>query len=242
MLAIRDEMLAPYPRTEADMRRHLADYYATITHLDEEFGRVMAMLRERGMADNTIIVFSSDQGLAVGGYHALMGKQNFYEDVKPPLVLCGPGIPQGSSAALVYLHDLYPTLLELAGIPVPAATEGRSLLPIVQGRAVRWRDTLFGAYANRHRMIRDDRWKLYKFNVGGVKHSRLFDLSKDPEELHDLSADPAHAATLARLDRALLEARRDLGDPVDFDSAQPELRAERRKSRRRSHSRRTHLP
>jgi arylsulfatase A-like enzyme len=225
VLDIRDEKLAAYPRTEPEMRRHLADYYATTTHLDHEFGRVLDVVRERGWFENTIILFSSDQGLAVGGFHALMGKQNFYEDVKPPLVLAGPGIPHGESPALVYLFDLFPTILELAGVPVPAVTEGRSLLPIVAGRQTKLRDTLIGAYANLHRMIRDERWKLYKFNVRGEKHARLFDLQNDAEELRDLAGDPAHAATLARLERLLSEARRDLGDPVDFDSADPQVPA-----------------
>jgi len=107
-LEVRDELLSPIPRTTEAMRRELADYYATITHLDHKVGRVLQAVRERGIAKNTVIIYSSDQGLAVGGRHGLMGKQNLYEHVKPPLILAGPGIPRGRSDALVYLFDLSP--------------------------------------------------------------------------------------------------------------------------------------
>ena len=74
-----------------------------ISDLDDQVGRILGSLRELGYSDNTIVIFSSDQGLAVGGRHGLMGKQNLYEHVKPPLVISGPGIPHGQSDALVYL-------------------------------------------------------------------------------------------------------------------------------------------
>ena len=127
-LTIRDELLAPHPRTPEAMRQHLADYYATISHLDHEVGRILDALDQRGWADNTIVIFSSDQGLAVGGRHGLMGKQNLYEHVKPPLIVAGPGIPRGKSDALVYLFDLFPTICDLAGATTPAVVEGKSLL------------------------------------------------------------------------------------------------------------------
>jgi arylsulfatase A-like enzyme len=119
-LEVRDEKLAPVPRKAEDMRRHLADYYACISCFDHHVGRILGVLREKGFADDTVIVYSSDQGLAVGGRHGLMGKQNLYEEFKSPLLLAGPGIPRGKkSDALVYLHDLFPTLCALAGIDIP---------------------------------------------------------------------------------------------------------------------------
>ena len=109
------------------MRQHLADYYACISDLDDQVGRILASLRELGYSDNTIVIFSSDQGLAVGGRHGLMGKQNLYEHVKPPLVIAGPDIPHGQSDALVYLYDLFPTICDYAQAPIPAVVEGKSL-------------------------------------------------------------------------------------------------------------------
>ena len=76
-----------------------------------------------------------------------MGKQNLYEHVKPPLILAGPGIPQGSSNALVYLFDLFPTLCDYSGLPVPEQVEGKSLLSVIQGQQTKVRDWLFGAIA-----------------------------------------------------------------------------------------------
>ena len=216
VLDIRDEKLAAYPRSEAEMRRHLADYYATISHLDAEFGRILATLRERGLEKNTVVIFSSDQGLACGGYHGLMGKQNLYEDVKPPLLLAGPGIPHGRSPALVYLYDLFPTICELAGVKAPDVIEGRSLVPVAQGKVPRVRESLLGAYAKVQRMVRDERWKLLQFHVGAERHSLLFDLQSDPEELRNLADDPQSAEVRARLEAELGKLRKDFSDPVDF--------------------------
>jgi arylsulfatase A-like enzyme len=216
-LRVRDELLAPHPRPPEEMRRHLAGYYATISHLDHEVGRILATVKKRGWSDNTIVIFSSDQGLAVGGRHGLMGKQNLYEHVKPPLIFSGPGIRHGQSDALVYLFDLFPTLCDLAGAPTPAVIEGRSLLPTLQGRERKVRDTLFGAYRDCQRMIRDERWKLIKYNASGVKNVQLFDLKKDPDELKNLADSPKHTAQRARLEALLTDARKHFGDPVDFE-------------------------
>src|SRR6185295_3074656 len=111
---------------------HLADYYATISDLDDQVGRVLAALKERGWSDNTIVIYSSDHGLAVGGRHGLMGKQNLYEHVKPPLIFSGPGIRAGQSDALAYLYDLFPTICDFAGVKTPEVVEGRSLAPVIQ--------------------------------------------------------------------------------------------------------------
>ncbi len=217
-LQVRDELLAPIPRTEAVMRQHLAEYYATISHLDHEVGRILKELDQRGLADNTIVIYSSDQGLAVGGRHGLMGKQNLYEHVKPPLIIAGPGIPHGQSDALVYLFDLFPTICELGGVDTPSVVEGKSLLGIVDGRQAAVRDHVFGAYKDCQRMVRDARWKLLQYNAGGVRNTQLFDLRQDPEELHNLAGEAQHAAQRTRLERLMAEARREFDDPVDFDA------------------------
>jgi arylsulfatase A-like enzyme len=220
-LRIRDEMLAAFPRTPQEMRQHLADYYATISHMDYEVGRILGVVNERGWSDNTIVIFSSDQGLAVGGRHGLMGKQNLYEHVKPPLVFAGPGIPHGRSEALVYLYDLFPTICELAGASVPAVVEGKSLLPVIHGRQAKVRDWLLGAYKDCQRMVRDERWKLLAYNASGVKNTQLFDLANDPDELNNLAADPKYATERTRLEKLLAQERKEFGDPIDFDATSP---------------------
>ena len=103
----RDETVAGYPRRPDEIRRHIADYYAMISHIDENVGLVMDALEKKGMTENTIIVFCGDNGLAIG-QHGLMGKQNVYEhSPRLPLIMAGPGIPQGQPREqYVYLLDV----------------------------------------------------------------------------------------------------------------------------------------
>ena len=110
-MIVRDERLAPWPRTESEVRKHLHDYYAVISAMDAHLGRLLDSVD----LDNTIVIFSSDHGLAIGS-HGLFGKQSVYEhSMKAPLILAGPGIPKGRSDALVYLHDIYPSVVDLLG-------------------------------------------------------------------------------------------------------------------------------
>ncbi len=211
-LNVRDEKLAALPRQPEEMRRHLADYYACISCLDHHVGRILDVLRQTGRADNTFIVYSSDQGLAVGGRHGLMGKQNLYEHFKSPLLIAGPGIPKGKSDALVYLHDLFPTLCDLAGTATPKEAEGLSLVPIWKRQKPRVRDHLFAAYRDCQRMVRDERWKLLWYPR--IDRYQLFDLSRDPWELDDLSGKAEHAARLGELKRRLANEQKTFDDPL----------------------------
>jgi arylsulfatase A-like enzyme len=213
-LKVRDELLAAHPRSEEEMRRHLAGYYATISHLDHEVGRVWKTIEDRGWGERTVVIYSSDQGLAVGGRHGLMGKQNLYEHVKPPLVIAGPGVPRGKSDALVYLFDLFPTICELAGAAAPEGVEGRTLVPVLKNPELSPRETLFCAYRDCQRMIRDRRWKLIAYNAAGARNTQLFDLANDPDELVNLADDPKFAGQRMRLARELAKARRELNDPI----------------------------
>src|SRR5262249_12278494 len=140
-LEIRDEKLAPRPRTPGDVRRHLADYYACIEFLDAQVGRILEALRESGRYERTLIVFTSDHGLAIGS-HGLFGKQNLYEhSMRSPLIVAGPGVPRGKRAdAMCYLMDIFPTLGALAGVTPPDGNEGVSLAPVLEGRRRSGRD------------------------------------------------------------------------------------------------------
>lgn len=216
-LIIRDENLAPFPRTPEIVRQHIAKYYGMITHLDAQIGRILQALKETGQADDTVILFSGDNGLAVGR-HGLLGKQNLYEhSSRMPLIFAGPGIPKGSSDALVYLYDLFPTACELTGLTIPEGVEGKSLLPVIRGEKEKVRDFVFTAYKDVQRSVREPRWKLIKYHVGGVKTRQLFDLENDPYELNNLADDPAAAEHLKRLEGLLRQARAECGDPIDFE-------------------------
>lgn len=208
----RDEELLPWPRTEEAVRRELAAYYAMIAHMDHQIGRVLSALKDAGKSHNTIVVFASDHGLAIGS-HGLLGKQNMYDhSVRAPLVFAGPGVPRGASGALCYLYDIFPTLCELTGLSVPETVEGKSLVKIMNSRATGVRDEIFGAYRNAQRMIRTDRWKLIDYPQIG--RSQLFDIKADPHEMHDLSDHPRHTALKERLRSRLTLLQRQFDDPL----------------------------
>ncbi len=214
-LKIRDEALAPWPRTPEIVREHIAAYYAMVTHLDHHIGRVREALEQSGHADNTIIVFAGDNGLAVG-QHGLLGKQNLYEhSVRVPLVFCGPGIPQGERRDdLCYLLDIFPTLCDLTGQTTPDSVEGRTLLPAIRGDSSGAREDLFLAYRNFQRGVRDDRFKLIEYTVKGERNTQLFDLTQDPWETTNLAGKTDHAGDLARLRERLAEWQTEVDDPV----------------------------
>ena len=216
-LRIRDEMLAPFPRTPEVIRQHTADYYAMLSHIDAAVGRVMATLRATGHADDTIVVFAGDNGLAVGR-HGLMGKQSVYDhSVHVPLLLAGPGIPSGETRdAFAYLIDIYPTLCDLVGIDIPSTVEGHSLCPALASSSEPIRDTLFFAYRHLHRGVRDRRHKLIECNVEGTRTTQLFDLDADPHETGNLADDPARADDITRLRAELARWRDELDDPDEF--------------------------
>ncbi|MBM3889765.1 MAG: DUF4976 domain-containing protein [Verrucomicrobia bacterium] len=200
----RDELLWPWPRTAQMVREEMACYYAVISHMDEQIGRILDALRANGQADNTIIIFTSDQGLAIGS-HGLRGKQNMYEHtVGVPLLLSGPGIARDRRCAVqCYQRDLFPTLCELAGVKVPQAVQGKSLVPILKGDRASLYPHVVGYFGNVQRMIRADRWKLIWYPQ--INKYQLFDLANDPNEMKDLSSAPEHTAVVADL-RAKLEA------------------------------------
>lgn len=219
-MTVRDEALAPWPRTPEDTRRQLADYYACISGLDHHVGRILARLRESGELDNTIVIFTGDNGLSLGE-HGLFGKQNLYEfgGMHVPLVIAGPGIPKGRSDALVYLMDLFPTFCDLAGATVPAGVEGKSLRPVIRGESNGVRDVLYTAYRDCQRAVRDDRWKLIRYPL--VDRTQLFDLRGDPHELVNLADRPEHAAKVRAM-TALLEKEMDrYGDEAPLKVADP---------------------
>jgi arylsulfatase A-like enzyme len=212
-LRIRDEKLAKWPRTEAIVREELAKYYAMITQMDDQIGRILAALDASGEADNTVIVFTSDHGLAIGS-HGLMGKQNLYEhSMKAPLVIAGPGVRKGESQALTYLFDLFPTLSAMSDLPIPESVEGKSLLPILRGKRAAVRDSIFLAYRGIQRSVRSERWKLIEYAVKGLRTSQLFDLVNDPHELKNLADSPEHNVVVQRLARELLGWQERLDDP-----------------------------
>ncbi len=219
-MLIRDERLAPWPRTEAEIRRHLRDYYAVITHMDEQIGRVLAKLKSIGEYDNTLIVFTSDQGIAIGS-HGLMGKQNLYEhSMRSGLIVSGPGIPKGRKTdAFAYLFDIYPTLCDLVGTKAPESLEGRSLAPVLRGRRASVRDTVFLAYRGVQRAVRRGPWKLIRYPE--IDRTQLFNLAADPFETKDLAGAPEQKARIAEMMALLVAEQKRYGDVLPLRVENP---------------------
>ena len=211
----RDEQLLPWPRTPKDVRADLAAYYAVISHMDESIGRVLRVLEESGQLDNTLIIFASDHGLALGS-HGLRGKQNMYEHtINVPLIVRGPGIPQGRiSQAQGYLRDIYPTVCDLVGLKIPASVEGKSLKPAIQGQTDIY-PYVFGYFGISQRMIRGEGFKFILYPQ--VNRRQLFDLKKDPLELNNLADKPAYRSRVEDLEQKLQEWRQAVDDPLLAD-------------------------
>jgi arylsulfatase A-like enzyme len=216
---IRDEKLETWPRTEEAIRRHLYDYYALISSMDYDIGRLLDALEETGLDTNTLIIFSSDQGLALGS-HGLMGKQSLYEDVmKVPFLVSGPGVPVGKTDALAYLFDIPPTIYEYAGITIPKGLDGVSLMPVIRGDTDKVRDRLFMAYKTWERSVRDDTWKLIRYPQINV--SRLYNLKSDPREIVDLANNAEHREVANTMMDLMEEEQKRYGDKTPLTSASP---------------------
>ena len=216
----RDENLAPWPRTEEVIRDQLAEYYGLVTHLDEHIGRVTEALRKSRHADNTIIIYAADHGLALGS-HGLLGKQSIYEhSMGCPLVFAGPGIPKGGSTkAFSYLLDIFPTVCGLTGLQVPPGVEGKDLRPIWEGRADGVRDSVFLSFSKIQRSVRDKRWKLIRYPQ--INHTQLFDLENDPDELNNLADEPSQAGRIKQMLQQLKGWQQKVGDNLPLTVANP---------------------
>lgn len=203
-LGIRDELLAPPPRTPEEVRKHIAAYFAMITHLDVQIGRILEALGATGRDKNTLVVFASDNGLALGS-HGLLGKQSLYEhSVRVPLIVRGPGIKPGlHTNSLCYLHDIFPTLCELSGTTTPGSVESQSLAPLLLENNTPARTTLFHAYRDVQRAVTTSRWKLIRYHVDGQNATQLFDLENDPWELDNLANTSAGREKVHELDQQL---------------------------------------
>ena len=203
-LGIRDETLAPWPRKPEHIKKSIADYYAQISHIDKRIGDLVDQLKKLNLYNNTVIIFTSDNGLALGS-HGLLGKQNLYEhSTRVPLIIAGPGIPKGEERqALVYLFDLYPTLAALCGLPEPEEIDGKDLTPILTRKAEEVRSSVYTAYRNTVRSARTENWKLIWYLRR--KHVQLFNLDTDPHELRNLAGIPENAEQLKRMTRLVIE-------------------------------------
>ncbi|RIJ46453.1 hypothetical protein D1614_18755 [Maribellus luteus] len=212
-LKIRDEMLAGFPRTKAEIKTNLRDYYAMITHMDAQIGRIIAQLKASGEYENTIIIFSADNGLAVG-QHGLMGKQNLYEhSIGVPFVISGPGIPENEKReALNYLFDVFPTLCELVDIESPETVQGRSFAASINDENKTHRESMTYGYKEFMRAYRKENLKLIEYLVKGERHSQFFNLDQDPYEKNNLVAQEEYSLKYLEMKEVMVQEMKALKD------------------------------
>jgi arylsulfatase len=204
-LANVDFQSTPERPEEIDGQKIQALYYAMIEQVDEQFGRVLAALDRTGQRENTIIVFMSDHGEALGDHGLVHKGCRFFDGLtRVPMIWSWPGHLQKGlrSDALVELTDVAPTLHELAGLPIPARTQGRSLVPILTGQAppddhrefvrCEFYDALDQPHRSYATMYRDRRWKLVVYH--GLEIGELYDMQNDPHEFTSLWDNPEHQA------------------------------------------------
>jgi arylsulfatase A-like enzyme len=216
-LTVRDENLLPWPRPPDKVRQVLADYYGLISHLDSRIGDIVKVLKDKGLYDNTIIVYAADNGLAIGS-HGLLGKQNLYEhSMRVPLIISGPGIKGDRvSDAFVYLLDIFPTLADLCKLEAPVDIDGQSLSGIISGSSSEVRNSVFTAYRNTIRAVRSGDWKLIRYPER--HYDQLFNLKSDPLELNNLAERADTRGKLAELKELMINWQKETNDTARLTS------------------------
>lgn len=214
-MKVRDETLAPWPRTPEIIQQSLSDYYALMTHLDKRIGDIISILKAKGLYENTIIVYAADNGLAIGS-HGLLGKQNLYEhSMKVPLIIHGPGIPHGKvTEAMVYLFDLFPTLADLCKLPAPENIDGKNLTGILTGKEKTVRNSLYTVYRNTVRAVRTDEWKFISYPW--LNYIQLFNLRTDPLEIKNLADVAEYRKIVVEMNDLLKKWHFDTGDTASL--------------------------
>ncbi len=211
---IRDERLAPFPRTPYSVQVNRGEYYALIEHLDDQIARIIEALAASGQADNTYIVFTADHGLACG-HHGLMGKQNQYDpSVRVPFLILGPGIAAGRHLSTpIYLQDVVPTTLEMAG-QAADDVDFKSLWPLLTGAHTDHYRSIYGGYLECQRMVTDGRYKLIAYPQ--IDRYQFFDLTNDPWEQHDLIDSDAAGDRIVEMREELARLQSELGDDLEL--------------------------
>lgn len=213
--SLRDEKLAPMPRTEHSVKVARREYFALITHLDAQIGRVLETLEKNGQRENTYIVFTADHGLGCGR-HGLLGKQNMYDhSIRVPYVLVGPEVEAGETiSSPIYIQDSVPTALEVAGAKVPEHIQYQSYIPVLK-RESEGRQQIYSAYLkDAQRALTKDGYKLILYPRGKI--ARLYHLEKDPFEKVDLLEKGKGKEVARKLFAALKSEAKLHGDELEF--------------------------
>jgi arylsulfatase A-like enzyme len=181
-------------------RQAIQAYYASITFADAQIGRVLNALEETGLAENTVVLFTSDHGYHMGE-HGYYQKTTLFENAaRVPLILAGPGVTATGtvSASPAEMVDFYPTLAELCGLSPPDYVSGVSLVPVLKDPAAMPRDSAFTQYATGY-SVRTPRYRYTEWGEDGDGGAELYDHESDPQELRNLAGDPQHTDRVTQL-------------------------------------------
>ena len=204
--------------------RYMHDYLGCVKAVDDSVGRILKFLDDEGLAENTIVVYSADQGFFLGEHGWFDKRWIFEESLKAPLLVRWPGVTRAgtSSPRLVSNVDFAETFLEAAGLPIPDDMQGRSLIPLLKGQGPPdWRKSFYYEYyeypqphhVRPHYGVVTERYKLVHFYGPDVDEWELFDLQTDPRELKNVLDDPAHAKVVADLKAEVARLRGELKVP-----------------------------
>tara|TARA_Y100000746_G_scaffold164340_1_gene141702 strand:+ start:594 stop:2228 length:1635 start_codon:yes stop_codon:yes gene_type:complete len=219
-------------------QRYAKNYLRCVKGVDESIGRLQDTLNELGLADNTIVIYSSDQGFYIGD-HGWYDKRWMYEEsLMMPFIVKWPGVTKFGSRDnhLIQNIDYAPTFLEMAGAPVPNDMQGRSLLPLLKGKSPdNWRDSIYYHYYEypsvhmipRHYGIRTQRYKLMHFYQFGDEWE-LYDLKTDPDELNNIYGKPEHAKLQSRIKNRLTKLQSHYEDNSNISEKPDEWKARMR--------------
>lgn len=203
------------------LQRIRAGYYGHMSHIDGQIGRFIEHLEHASMGDNTIVCFVSDHGELLGDHHLFRKSFPYEGSARVPFICCGPGITAGAVRdELVELVDVMPTLLDVAGLPEPDGIDGISAAPVLRGEnAHRQRDHIHGEHVVFGRSVqsittRDEKYIWH----GGTGYEQLFDLVRDPQELHDLASEPSYAQKLESWHSALAQMTHTFEDGISDGS------------------------
>ena len=189
--------------TERQSREAIRAYYASVSFMDEQVGRLLDALDRLKLADDTLIVFLGDHGYLLGEHQTWQKMTLFEESCRVPLLMAGAGITQRGTAprGLVELIDVYPTVAELCGLKPPAAVEGSSLAAMLEDPAAPGKPAAFTQLQRKNvagRSVRTDRWRYTEWN-GGAAGAELYDHQSDPREHTNLAKDPRYAEQISSL-------------------------------------------
>lgn len=190
--------------SEEGHRKHLSRYYASISTLDNEVGAILDALDKHGLAENTIVILISDHGRMLGEHGGIFDKRCLFEQsVRIPFIVAAPGHKGITSPRLVETVDIFPTLVELCGLPMPKGLEGLSMVPLLRNPQRPWRQAAF-ARSPTHPLGVTMRTERYRYTEwGNAKLAELYDHDNDPLEHRNLANDPAHAELAAEMRRLL---------------------------------------